>query len=60
MNDKLKPCLWCNNDKQKWLYVQGVDFFGDVMFQVCCYNCGARGPMECSSEEAKVAWNKRS
>ena len=60
MSDKLKPCLWCNNNKQEWLYVQGINFLGEEIFQVRCHNCGARGPMECSPEEAAAAWNKRS
>lgn len=60
MKEKRKPCIWCNNHKQEWIYVQGVDFLGEEMFQVCCTNCGARGPMECSPEEAVAAWNKRS
>ena len=61
---ELKPkreiCYWCKNDKQDWIYVQSVDYLGEEMFQVRCHNCGARGPIECSPNEAIDAWNKRS
>lgn len=40
MEEKRKPCIWCNNYKQAWLYVQGVPFMVRKCFKFAALIAG--------------------
>lgn len=57
MAEKMTPCPFCGNTEI------GVGYndkeLGRSKWRAVCYNCGAHGPYENTSQEAMEAWNHR-
>lgn len=55
---KLKPCPFCESDDIQaetdyWTYGP----YKNEYWSVCCIDCGARGPMAKTKDEAIRLWN---
>ena len=57
MNNKLKPCPFCGNEKG--LELSAVSIHGPPDRSIICYKCGANGPTALTDIDAQNTWNKR-
>ena len=56
MNQELKPCRFCNDDKP--IFHLHVDSYGDQLYEIICTKCGY-STGELSRKDAINEWNFR-
>lgn len=60
MNDKIKPCPWCECSESSLVEVSRVSPVSVSMsYSRECDRCGAHGPRAANPVEADEAWNHR-